>query len=421
MKTLVFLLVLFHGTLIFAEEPSGYIKVKCVIHIHTDVSSGTRSLGSYVKEAGNRGIGAIILTDEDWRRWEFGLPPFRRWIKKVVQEKSVMTYGIEGYLNLIRKTNEENKGLVIIDGVETTPFYFWSGNLLKGSLALNNRNKDMLVIGLDNPDDYRNMPLVTNHKSGFDAYHGDQFTRPYQELIDYVIKKGGLVFWSHPEYEENILEEGVRLLTVPYQWDLVGTYRYTGFAIFWEGYKEAGKPNGIWDRVLTEYCQGRRTSPVWAMGELEEEGRGDKNLDDVVNMIYVKDLNRPQVLDALRKGKFYVTYKEFDRIPLVLEDFTVSDESRTKRAMMGEEVAFPGSPIIKISLSHERPIDKEITVRLIRNNEIIKEFNSKSRIEIEYKDEGVTENKKYYYRLDVESQGNSQLVSNPIFFKKVSQ
>ena len=419
-KIHIFLIVvLFCCTSAFGSELLDYEKVKCIIHIHTDISSGRGTLESYVKEAEERGIGAIVLTDTDWRRWEYGLPPFRRLIKKTVQKKSVMTFGIEKYLNLIKEVDEKYKDVFIIDGVQTNPFYYWSGNFLKGTMALNNRNKDMLVIGLGNADDYKNMPLVTNRKSRFDVYHGDEFTRPYQDLIDYVIKKGGLIFWSHPEIEENTLKDGIRLVTVPYQWDLIGTYNYTGFGIFWRGYGETGKPMGLWDRILTEYCREKRKSPVWAIGELEEEGLGNKSLDYVVNIVYVKDLSRHRILDALKKGRFYVAFTLFDRIPLVLDEFTVSDGSGVEPATMGEEISSSSDPVIKLRISHERPADKDIIVKLIRNNEIVEEFKDKSQIEIEYRDEGLTENQKYYYRIDVTSRTGSQLISNPIFFKKI--
>ncbi|MBL7197444.1 MAG: hypothetical protein ISS47_05055 [Candidatus Omnitrophica bacterium] len=417
MKIFIFLMILFYCIPASASQLADYNKVKCIIHIHTDISSGRRALESYVKKAIEKGIDVIVVTDDDWRRWEYGLPPFRRLIKKVVQKKSVMTFGIEKYLNLIQDIDERYKDIVIIDGVQTNPFYFWSGNFLKGTLALGNRNKDMLVIGLGDAESYRNMPLVTNYRSRFDAYHDDEFTRPYQDLIDYVIKKRGLIFWSHPEFEENTLIDGIRLITVPYPGDLIGTRDYTGFGIFWEGYHKVGKPLGIWDRILTEYCQGRRKSPIWAMGELEDEG--DKDLDDIVNIVYVKSLNRQQILDALKKGRFCVTFNLFDRVPLVLEEFTVNDEKGTKTATMAEEISFFGDPIIKIHILHEQSNDKNIIVKLIRNNEIIEEFRSKSQIEIEYKDEELLNNQKYYYRIDVINGDSSYLISNPVFFKKI--
>lgn len=411
----IIIAVLFYYTSAFADGSSDYKKVKCVIHLHTDISSGEKPMEYFVEKAREEAIGAIIFTDNDWQRWEYGLPPFRRLIKKVVQRKSVMTYGVERYLDLINKLDEKYKDIVIIAGVQTNPFYYWSGNFFKGTMTLNNRNKDMLVIGLNDADAYRDMPLLANYKSRFDAYHGDEFTRPHQDLINYVIDKGGLIFWSHPEGEENTVINGIRLITVPYHWDLVGTQDYTGFVVFWKGYEKAGNPKGLWDRILTEYCKEKRRSPVWAIGELEEEV--EHSLDFILNIVYVKELSREDILDAFKKGRFYVTFNLFDRPPLVLEEFSVSDESSVKTAIMGEEVSFPDDPIIKIRVSHDRDTDININVKLIRNNEIIKEFSGKSQVDVEYKDEGLTK-KRYYYRIDVMDSLATQLIPNPIFLEK---
>lgn len=420
MRTFIFLVIfLFYCLPTSAAQLSDYEKVKCIIHLHTDISKDGRQLESYIREAKEKGIGAIVVTDEDWQRWEYGVPPFRKLIKKVIKKKSVMTYGIENYLNLIKSINQKYKDVIIIDGVQTNPFYYWSGNFFKGSLTLNNRNKDMLVIGLGNADYYKNMPSIVTYNSRFDAYHGDKFTEPYQDLIDYVVKKEGLIFWSHPEYEENTVKYGVRLLTVPYHWDLIGTYNYTGFGVFWAGYNKTGNPMGLWDRILTEYCEEKRKSPVWAIGELEEEGLGDKDLDNVFNAIYVKNLSREEILEALKRGRSYVVLKPRGKISLALEEFQISDESGKKSLTMGEEASFSGVPIIKIRISHERPTDNGITIRLLRNNKIIEEFIGESQTEIEYKDEGLLSNQKYYYRIDARSHGGGRLISNPIFFRKI--
>jgi len=367
-----------------------------------------------VQEAKEKGIGAVVVTDEDWRRWEYGLPPFRRLFKKVTQKDSVMTFGIERYLGIVEDLDQKYEQVVVIDGIQTNPFYYWSGNFLKGTLELNNRNKDMLVIGLEDANDYRNIPTTANYRSRFDAYHGEQFTRPYQDLIDYVKERRGLIFWSHPEYEENRLMEGVRLITVPYQWDLVGTDGYTGFGIFWEGYKKTGRPLGVWDRVLTEYCQGKRDFPAWAIGELEDEG--DKELDDVLNIIYVDSLDKQHVLDALRKGRCYVEFNLHKESLLELRDFSIQDNKGGNVAIMGEEISFSGNPLVKIHLLQNHPMNQNISVKLIRNNKVIKEFKGISELKIEYEDKELVGGQKYYYRIDVIS--GSHIVSNPIFFEK---
>ena len=53
------------------------------------------------------------------------------------------------------------------------------------------------------------------------------------------------------------------------------TKGYTGFSIFYEGYKKVGKPGGLWDVILIEYCQGLRKKPIWAIGGLAFDRGGE--------------------------------------------------------------------------------------------------------------------------------------------------
>ncbi|MFH1507568.1 MAG: hypothetical protein ABIG46_03940, partial [Candidatus Omnitrophota bacterium] len=102
----------------------------------------------------------------------------------------------------------------------------------------------------------------------FDQYHGDLGIKPYQNLINYVNKHGGLVFWAHPEAEYIQNRVRVKIETKEHTGDLPEAMNYAGFAIFYEGYKKVGHPGGIWDEVLKQYCQGKRETPIWAIAGL---------------------------------------------------------------------------------------------------------------------------------------------------------
>lgn len=402
----------------YPAEEDGYIKSKCVIHVHSTVSSGYLSIEDYSRLAKEKGIDAVVITDNALDRYEYGLWPFRRILKKVVEKGSILRYGANNYLGLIEKANKVNKDVIIIDGAQLNPFYFWTGSVFRGNLTLNNRNKDMLVIGLSDSKAYEHLPLVGNRRAGFDQYHGEKYTGPYQDLIDYVNQRGSLIFWSHPEIEENILVSGVRLITIPYSYELLGTEGYTGFGIFAEGYNTIGRPQGLWDRLLTEYCVGKRKNPIWAIGELEYGGEENKDLDDAINMLYVKRINREGVSEALKSGRFYVATKASPKIHLTLDEFFVSDELTGRTAVMGETLASTSIPVVRIKLSHEKFINEGISVKLIKNNQVIKEYNGIGSVEVEFKDEFVRPDELVYYRLDVISESSSRLISNPIFFKR---
>ena len=240
---------------LFAWDDS-YIQVPGVIHLHTVVSGGTKTVNEYAQMAEERGIGIVIITDHDNAKYEYGIG-LKKIFKKVVEEDSVLKFGIDKYLGLIKDAGERNPDVMVIDGVESFPFYYWTGSYFKKNLTLNNRDKHMLVIGLDNPEDYKYMPLIVNGIARYDQYHGENYVLPYQDLINYVNKKGGLTFWAHPEHEEVVNVKGVRAVTKPYYEDLLRTDGYTGFSVFYEGYNKIGRPGGIWDKVLMEYCSGK--------------------------------------------------------------------------------------------------------------------------------------------------------------------
>ena len=415
----IFLLLVFFISESCPAEENGYIKAKCVVHVHTTVSSGYLTVEDYSRLAEEKGVDAVILTDNLLQRYEYGLWPLRGILKKVVEKGSILRYGTGKYLESIKETNMKYKDVIIIDGAQANPFYYWIGNVFDGNLVLNNRAKDMLVVGLGDAKSYKDLPIVGNRNSRFDQYHGDKFLEPYQDLIDYVNQKGGLVFWSHPEIEENLSINGVRLITIPYSYDLLSTENYTGFGIFAEGYKTVGTPIGIWDKILTEYCLGKRAHPAWAIGELEYSGEEDKNFNDTMNKLYVKKFDRDDILAALKEGKFYVIGKEPLATHLVLDEFFLNEGGSGKSAMMGQTLVSDSAPLVKIKLSHEKPIDSEIIVRLIRNNKIIREFSGKGSADLEFNDEDVKPDDSVYYRVDAENQGTTRLISNPIFFKRI--
>ncbi len=140
----------------------------------------------------------------------------------------------------------------------------------------------------------------------YDAYHGDAGAGPYQAFIDYVNDRGGLVFWAHPEVEQRVSYSSplgqIAAYTPSYADDLLWTRDYAGFAIFWEGMREIGKPGGVWDKVLKQYCEGQRKRPVWAIAELDYESDWAKNLvEETLTILLLKD-RTPAVVRAFRAG-----------------------------------------------------------------------------------------------------------------------
>jgi len=248
----------------------------------------------------------------------------------------------------------------------------------------------------------------------YDQYHGNEGIGPYQEVIDYVNDKGGLTFWAHPEVEYKPTKiDNIELYTPSYQEDLLKAENYTGFAVFYEGMKYIGLPNGIWDKILVDYCNGTRKNPVWAIGEVDFEG--DNRLEEIKHtqtFFLLKEKSRDAVLEALRKGRLYAARAVNDEF--FLTDFSVAN-SNGNIALMGEEIKCSTPPKIKISFLYKRTKKRNIECQLIRMGKVIKTFNIDDTTDIEYTDTDYGNQKKIYYRLII-SEGNfAKIVSNPIF------
>jgi len=397
---------------------------RCIIHLHTDYSysplensSGRQpfSMEELLLKARSEGIDVIIPTDH--ASAAFLWKPFPLAGILSIQKKfpSIIEKGPENYLLDIARLNRKYRNITIIPGAEAAADYWWeSPSILplnkKDAITLHLRgwHRHMLVIGLEDPADYYNMPVpgaprkpecggldllliwpivlivagwaiirrspvkgllifiagallmwgnypfcknnsgrvvmaCGNKLSSVGSGGGDADNREnFQQLIDYTRRKGGLIFWAHPEAKNektynffnkfNILSR-----TEPYQELLLRTSGYNGFAIFAEGYRTVGNPGGIWDELLMDYCQGRMTAPVWAISEVDFGGENAPDnfplMGILQNVIWLEPSSLPlrqRVVEMLKKGRFYALWKS-GKEGIVINDFYI----QKKRALPG--------------------------------------------------------------------------------------
>ncbi len=147
-----------------AEEPLQLLPT--LIHVHSSISSGEHSLDALVEQAAREGIGAILLTENFLLRFEYGLFPLRDLIRKRVEYPSVLTYGVDRYLNLVKEVGQRHPEVILIPGIEVVPHYFWTGSLLNHDLTMHNGQKNILLVGLERPEDYRGLPAIGNAGAG---------------------------------------------------------------------------------------------------------------------------------------------------------------------------------------------------------------------------------------------------------------
>ncbi len=454
-----------------AEEE--LIQVPTLIQISSKISDGRLELSQIVATAKKSGMKAVIFTDRDIMRWEYGIWPLRNIVKKTVVNNSIAVHGMKNYLRDIEKLQHENPDMVLIAGVETTPFYYWSGSLLKANMALHDTHKHMLIFGFNTAWQFENLPTLNNRFTAynrfdavdillfwpflliaagialfrkkmyflgigilflgilfcinnlpfksplFDQYHGEQGVLPYQTLIDYVRGQQGMSFWAHPEAEYKLKTQHVTVSTEKHAQDLLKTHNYSGFCVFPEGYKQVGKPGGIWDTVLNEYIQGKRKYPVWAIAGLAFDYYGDleKDLSILRNVVLVNKLNRENVLKAIRDGRLYVNRGE-EASGFVLNRFEASDTYYSRTKTLGQTLVLKGdAPLIRINCDFKDGREEKLNIKLIKNGKVVKIFKQKTPLSIKYIDIDFVKQGKAYYRLDITGK-KLHIITNPIFVKR---
>ncbi len=486
MSTLKRVLFFYFLLTIFSLEAQSeeFIPLRVIFHINSNISEGQYSLSEIAKIAKEEGIGGVIFTDKALLKWEYGLWPLRNVIKKKLEDSSVFKYGLHNYLQDIRRLRKEFPNLVLIEGLEVAPFYYWEGSPLRGNLRMYNWHKHLLVLGLKEKD-YKYLPIIGNFRglvknfsfyklwpvllmgagfilirkkrykykdfqgrvwgksspafkfSGFlcmglgvlffinnwpfvnlryTQYDGDLEIKPYQEFINYVRDKGGLVFWAEPEAETRGKFRGIHFESKSCVEEFLHTQGYSGFCVFYDGYKEIGRPGGAWDRVLLEYCRDIRDNPAWAIGGLSFE-RGDlsRAIRDLQTVVLAKRKDKASVLEALKKGRFYVI-RGINSLDFLLEDFSLVSDLAQK-ARLGEVLRGKRQVAINIKASSLKEKIKKVNLKIIKNGKIIKEIQVEVPFFVSFYDYNLRRPKSYY-RLEIKAKG-LHLITNPIFVERV--
>lgn len=459
----------------FAREK--FLFYSGVIHIHSNVSKeGALPLRKIVSLARDKGIKILVFSDTFLQQWEYGLPVFSNIFKISKDTRSASKYGISNYLKDLQKTRDEFPDMVILEGVEVTPFYWWSGNLFKGIPVLHDGNKHLLVIGLKNKLDYTHLPVVCNRylfpqlkdalfllfpfsliflgislikkrkknkslgfvinilgilflfnsfpfsSSQYYPCNGDKGPLPFQKLINYVNNKSGLAVWAHPEVArtQSIGKYlNVNFSTPSYTDSLMLTSGYAGFGInlLSEASRNLILAGKAWDDLLINYCLGKRSKPAWVIGEADYQGNGQ--IGNIQNMFFLPEFKPDAAYRALGEGKLYIRYCSENKVNIFLEDFRIEDtQAAGNSASIAEEIKLNGKPKLCIKGNYAISPFQDIRLEVIRDGKIIKEFklSNDGLFDIEFQDDYLeTKSPKSYYRLNFFAGDKIILATNPIF------
>jgi len=470
---LIFLIL---STVKTTGEQVDYLQIPAAFGVQSTYSTGALTLQELAAEAREKKIKAIIMGDHHQIAFTYGFPPFRNLLRIKRQRPSVVSQGLDTYLKEIRTLNREQQEVVIIPGLELLTHYYWQGSPFNKTLSLYNVKMDMHVIGLPRDEDYRYLPVIDGspslrytarllpqslpwlamgllglflalkrkkhpiiaififlfallglinfhpfQSSLYDAYHGDPGLAPYQEVIDYVQQRGGIVTWAGPEIRsrERIVE-GIRVAqTPPHLQVLEKTTGFTGFEALYGDRRTAHQAGAIWDKLLLAYLQGELENPVWAVGSIDFHKTAVSpwfQLDGAQTVFLAEEISAEKILDAFKKGRMYAVYQGGDS-RISLDDFSVTGRLPAESAVQGEVLKTAGKVTISFAVSLQQPArgkGTKVSWQLIRSGRIIRQSSDEIPVKVEYYDDFSDWNKKVFYRLLVKS-GQYEIISNPVF------
>lgn len=449
---------------------AGYQTLKAAVQVRVGAGIGASGAERIAQEALAAGVEAVVFTEPDVRRVDYGPPFFRSLLRSSHEERSLQTSDATGqYLQDIGRAQQRFPQLVLIDGVESRPFYYWdsSGD---GPWALKQWNKRLAAVGLSDGQAYSALPvsggdgiwiwslsswlllwpllglayalvarahpqamrlgvgavsllfLVENAPFAvplWDPYKGDLGPAPYQHYIDRVNESGGMALWL--PVDESVSQQAfalfagqLRALASPAEsdYELLKTHGAAAFAALHSGRESAADPGRVWDKSLIEYLNDERRHPLWALGCVDYDSGAD--LSAVLTVLSVRQRSRAGLFEAMRQGRMYAVSGSSQR--LQLEDFRVESAGGSVRA--GETLVGAGSVSVAARLSSVDGADPQVRVQLVQAGKVVKEVRGTTPLEVRYAEqaEGARVGKTYF-RLVAQS-AHSRLVSNPIFVRR---
>ena len=447
-----------------------YLQLRGAGPVRTTFSSGSETIEQIAHRAESLGIDVVVFADSDLLAVEYGIPFLRNLTLFGREEPTVLEGRLRAYLNEIGRVRAVYPELVLLDGVESAPFYYWDVELIARRWVLRNWDRHIVAVNLQSEEAYRSVPvlgsdsirtwgwasllmlwpllglayvyLAREHHPALlrlvvllvsvpclihnfpykapmmSAYSGDLGSGPYQNYIDHVNAHGGMAFWPHlgaaSAAREQPLVDGLATTvsyTPAHPGDLLTTRNYTGFLAL--GPEDGGVtlPGAEWDRVLQEYLREERAAPVWVAGGLGQR-RDQREMDQVLTVFLVDEPSSAAVLEAMQLGRMYAA--DGGREQLLLARFAVDTDAARARA--GEAVDVTDPPAIHVAVSKLGGGQERVKILLIRSGEVITEHSATTPHEFTHVDQKWISDASAYYRVTAES-ATLRLVSNPIFVR----
>ena len=163
----VILWSLVSGHSAFAAVPRGdtqLVPIAAALHVHTTFSTGSEDVGAVVQRARAAGIQALLFTENYALTFEYGVSPLAGIVRWREGFPSLSPSHLPAYMEAMRQARERHPDMILLPGFEVIPYYYWTGSLLDRNLTMDDGQKNLLVFGLERPEDLRALPIVANRR-----------------------------------------------------------------------------------------------------------------------------------------------------------------------------------------------------------------------------------------------------------------
>jgi len=116
------------GTALWASPAAAgdYEALRAAVGVRSGFSGGSQSVGELAQAARARGLDALVLTDDYRASIEHGWPGLRRLTSRRTNAPSLPDgVAVQEYLEAVRRVQDSQPDLVLLEGVRATPFYRW--------------------------------------------------------------------------------------------------------------------------------------------------------------------------------------------------------------------------------------------------------------------------------------------------------
>ncbi|MBI4456212.1 MAG: hypothetical protein HY644_09970 [Acidobacteria bacterium] len=143
------------------EARQGYRPLIAVLHVHSRFSNGEYQILELAAYAHQYRLDVLGITDSLLTRVRYGIGPWKKLFSRSVSREGVLDHGIDQYLASVRAAQQQFENVVLLPGLEVTPFYYWQGSL-RNDLRLLNFDRHFLIFGLRDAQSIRQLPVIEN-------------------------------------------------------------------------------------------------------------------------------------------------------------------------------------------------------------------------------------------------------------------